>query len=388
MLGPQGATLMTLDGSDVELCAIDKFSDETIVIVYTTISAINSELYADILTTDGERILADPIRLHNVANDEKRYSSVSLHPLNNGREMVALFLCRMDNENGVSHQQVVMQKIDVDGDLLLGEEGIILSEEESDVRTFAVSQTPNDRFWIMAHVYDTEMAYLKIAEYTREGQLENVIDPIEPMDNLDEIKLEGDGQGGVYAFYRGITERWEDGDLYYYHFDREGNLVDPAYEGQGVPLSTAWYSQVDLVTASDGAGGVVTAWTDFRGSGGDIPEDDIYALRVNDFTVSADEKDNTTLPHQWAIESVYPNPFNPSTTITYTVPVQSTVNLLVFDILGQEVASLIKSNQLAGRYQVVWDGKSNSGVSVASGIYLVQLEAGGISLTSKLTLIK
>ncbi|MDH4070240.1 MAG: choice-of-anchor B family protein [Ignavibacteria bacterium] len=86
----------------------------------------------------------------------------------------------------------------------------------------------------------------------------------------------------------------------------------------------------------------------------------------------------SSVPDRFTLSQNFPNPFNPSTSITFQVPAQSTVSLVVFNLLGQEVARLIDNQQIdAGSYAVEWDGTGSSGRQVASGIYLYRLEAAG-----------
>ena len=79
----------------------------------------------------------------------------------------------------------------------------------------------------------------------------------------------------------------------------------------------------------------------------------------------------------------YPNPFNPVTTISYSVPVSGSVQLKVYDISGREVATLVNAAQNAGSYAVAWDGSAN-----ASGIYFYRLSVGNLSYTSRMVLMK
>ncbi|NLT50629.1 MAG: T9SS type A sorting domain-containing protein, partial [Ignavibacteria bacterium] len=77
------------------------------------------------------------------------------------------------------------------------------------------------------------------------------------------------------------------------------------------------------------------------------------------------------------------NPFNPSTMISYQLPINSFVNLRVFDILGREVATLVNEQKPAGNYEVKFDASN-----LASGIYLYKLQAGEYSSVKKLLLMK
>jgi plastocyanin len=84
----------------------------------------------------------------------------------------------------------------------------------------------------------------------------------------------------------------------------------------------------------------------------------------------------------------YPNPFNPSTNIQYSLGQESHVTLRVYNSVGQEVATLVNEFQGAGNKTVTWNGKNNSGSSVASGLYIYTLETGGVVLSEKILLMK
>jgi len=108
------------------------------------------------------------------------------------------------------------------------------------------------------------------------------------------------------------------------------------------------------------------------------------------------------MPEEYGLAQNYPNPFNPQTTITYTLPVQSEefrvksgdgtlnstpltlhVTLKIFNVLGQEVATLVDGVQEPGYHQVTWDGSH-----MASGIYFCRMVAGQYSLTQRMILLK
>ncbi len=85
----------------------------------------------------------------------------------------------------------------------------------------------------------------------------------------------------------------------------------------------------------------------------------------------------------------YPNPFNPQTTISYQLPVNANVTINIYNMLGQEVRTLINENKSAGYHSVVWNGKDNSGQWVTSGIYFYQLKTGSdLSETKRMMLLK
>lgn len=96
----------------------------------------------------------------------------------------------------------------------------------------------------------------------------------------------------------------------------------------------------------------------------------------------------TELPDTFAVSQNYPNPFNPETVIAYSVAHQSDVNLIVYNVLGQKVRTLVSELKPAGKYRIVWDGKDDLGQPVSSGIYLYQISAGQFNDTRKMLILK
>jgi hypothetical protein len=84
----------------------------------------------------------------------------------------------------------------------------------------------------------------------------------------------------------------------------------------------------------------------------------------------------------------YPNPFNATTNISYRLAQNDQVSLVVYNILGQEVVTLVDGEQTAGVHTVLWDGCDGAGNTVASGMYLYRLQAGSNWLTRKMTMLK
>ena len=109
---------------------------------------------------------------------------------------------------------------------------------------------------------------------------------------------------------------------------------------------------------------------------------------LNWFSGATDVDDVETLPVSFELYNNYPNPFNPTTAIKYSLPEQANVQLTIYNSLGQEVATLINTTQNAGTYTFTWNGKNSAGAQVSSGVYLYRLKAGNFVATRKMIMLK
>lgn len=94
------------------------------------------------------------------------------------------------------------------------------------------------------------------------------------------------------------------------------------------------------------------------------------------------------LPTEYALQQNYPNPFNPTTNIRYSILQQGPTTLVIYDLLGREVRTLVNETVNAGNYEKTWDGKNNFGSQVASGIYIYRIQSGSFISTKKMMLLK
>ena len=94
-----------------------------------------------------------------------------------------------------------------------------------------------------------------------------------------------------------------------------------------------------------------------------------------------------TLPTEFA-SAIYPNPFNPRTTISYDLPADTNVSVIIYDAIGQEIRQLVSQHYTAGRYSVQWDAKDFMGRSVGSGVYIAKIVAGPNTAIQKMLLLK
>ena len=94
------------------------------------------------------------------------------------------------------------------------------------------------------------------------------------------------------------------------------------------------------------------------------------------------------IPMEFALHQNYPNPFNPLTTLRYDLSEQSLVNIIIYDMLGREVKTLVNTTQDAGFKSVSWNATNDYGKPVSAGVYLYQIQAGEFVQTNKMVLLK
>jgi len=94
------------------------------------------------------------------------------------------------------------------------------------------------------------------------------------------------------------------------------------------------------------------------------------------------------LPKAYSLKQNFPNPFNPTTEIAYTLPEKGMVRLAIYNMLGQKVRTLVAANQDANNYRVTWNGLDDNGLMVPSGIYFYTLNANSFNSTKKMVFVK
>ena len=93
-------------------------------------------------------------------------------------------------------------------------------------------------------------------------------------------------------------------------------------------------------------------------------------------------------PASFTLSTAYPNPFNASTTISFTLNQPGIVSLAVYNLTGQKVRELAEGNYSAGSHTAVWDGRDDSGNAVSSGVYLARMESDGVSKVVRMAMVK
>lgn len=103
----------------------------------------------------------------------------------------------------------------------------------------------------------------------------------------------------------------------------------------------------------------------------------------SEYITKVETKPSVVVPNAFSLDQNHPNPFNPSTTISFSLPTAAQVQIKIFDVIGKEIATLVNERMDAGTYSTVWDA-----ASVPSGIYFYQLRAGKYLQTKKMLLLK
>lgn len=93
-------------------------------------------------------------------------------------------------------------------------------------------------------------------------------------------------------------------------------------------------------------------------------------------------------PQEYSLSDSYPNPFNPTTTIEYDLPISGHARLAIYDILGHHIRTLVDTRHAAGHFQTVWNGIDELGAPSPAGMYFCRMEVGGSAKVIKLTLVK
>ncbi|HRX76714.1 MAG TPA: FlgD immunoglobulin-like domain containing protein, partial [Candidatus Cloacimonadota bacterium] len=115
---------------------------------------------------------------------------------------------------------------------------------------------------------------------------------------------------------------------------------------------------------------------------------DLPTLSIPITVTPAVANDDNLNPLVTALKGNFPNPFNPTTTIRFSMKEAGAVKVMVYNLKGQLVKNLVDTELSSGNHQIVWDGRDDRGSSVASGIYLYRMESSNFTATNKMMLMK
>ena len=142
---------------------------------------------------------------------------------------------------------------------------------------------------------------------------------------------------------------------------------------------------IDIQVPDDGTTGLEVRIHPYSTFTGTIYFDDLSVKVIAPTITDVGDK---LIPATFNLSQNYPNPFNPSTTISYSVPQNVRVKIIIYDMLGREVKTLVNAEQSAGVHQAVWNGDNNYGSKVASGTYIYRAVMGDNVSVKKMLLLK
>ena len=132
-------------------------------------------------------------------------------------------------------------------------------------------------------------------------------------------------------------------------------------------------------------------WT-VKVSDGIIDIDSIAAVEpfflTFDITDLLSVESSDLLPDKFALRQNYPNPFNPVTTLRYDLPEDAMVNIIIYDMMGRAVKTMVNNQQNAGFKSVRWNATNDNGFPVSAGLYLYSIQADEFRQTKKMVLLK
>ncbi len=115
---------------------------------------------------------------------------------------------------------------------------------------------------------------------------------------------------------------------------------------------------------------------------------DNIVVSAIDPATSVEDNLNTIIPEDIYLAQNYPNPFNPATNIVYNLKDAGNVSLIIYNILGEKIKTLVSQYQSAGQYSVMWNGQNDAGNSVKSGVYIYSLRTSQGILSKKMLMLK
>jgi photosystem II stability/assembly factor-like uncharacterized protein len=218
----------------------------------------------------------------------------------------------------------------------------------------------DDHGWIAGGYFDTESEYLLLLKTTDGG---------ESWEEIPDFNYQINDM-----FFKDSLHGWAVGN--------DTRYTDYWPSGRGIILTTAdggknWTTQVEDLLAP------LNALHFKDGYGWAVGEKGLI-LRTKDGVGWVDQNTRNIYPNKFSLSQNYPNPFNPKTVISYQLPVISDVELSIFNLLGQKMATLVSKKQSAGYHQIDWDASG-----FASGVYYYQLHTdAGFTQTRKMILLR
>jgi len=177
-----------------------------------------------------------------------------------------------------------------------------------------------------------------------------------------------------------------DGDSLSYKFEFSNNanvLLEESTGDLSIGVEYSFFSELlDTLTNFNGS------WSVMVSDGQDtvFSDNGPFAITIDGSELAFDQMD--LIPEIFALHQNYPNPFNPTTTLQYDLPEDAKVNIMIYDLMGREVRTLVHQQQTAGFKSIIWDATNNLGQPVSAGMYLYRISAGDFHQVKKMVLLK
>lgn len=186
--------------------------------------------------------------------------------------------------------------------------------------------------------------------------------------------------------FNGVTDAdcfWQEPGVWYELFDHNRNSqlkTSREMKDPNLYLNAGWDFVIETENGTDNiwdidTSGVINDGYPFLHW--EHPET-IYFTSINDIQI----------PDNYCLYQNYPNPFNPSTTISYQLLAVSDIHMIIFDLSGRKIQQWSCQNQIAGTYEITWNGKDQNGNPVPSGVYIYRMVADGFVQSKKMVLLK
>ena len=286
--------------------------------------------------------------------------------------------------------------IDWDGDLLSPESGFVIKDSLNRHHYEAFIEDSGDAILLYDKEPGSEKTDIHAQRLTSTGTIrwgENGI-PVFPYDYCRGL------HNAVYDRQHGVIAIWKD-SRFNPELDPWGKFVYAAqrisFDGKlmwpdsGVVITTQQTGLSRGGAVSDQAGGAIICWSEI----GSDTRWGIFAQQVSRNGNLGEVLKPTGVSRlsakgfkNYSLYPVYPNPFNENVKVEFDIPQSTMVHLIIFDISGKEVITLVKQNLFPGNHQLNWNGRNTDGQKVGSGIYIIFMKAGGVVKTQKAILIK
>jgi hypothetical protein len=375
MWGTSGKDL--LGGYMAEWINIDSVTERYFCFRKTTENPDLSTTCVLRVNSDGEPETSWPssgIVIHNYST----YEPVSqLQSLILGNDLIVFYRNVVDGT-------VVVQGLSSQGTLMWPEQSVVLPFYTNIWDAIVVEGTV---LLVYSHSFDPQLLYLQkldaqgnllLGEY---GVL--ITDNIQYSYDAQLVKFSSGAMACIWSGYYPQLNGYK--DVYMRHISPSGQMIGSA----STILCSAWLEQ-DNVKADAVGNTALIAWSDGRAGilDSEYFVSSIYATRIFSSPVSTDDTLSPT-SNQPELYANFPNPFNPVTTIAFSLPESNVITLSVYNLKGQKVKTLVPNSAMpAGLHKVVWNGCDETGKPVGSGVYFYTLETTDHKSTKKMLLMK